>query len=200
MKRTLLLLHGWGGDATIWDDMLAYMPGLPAMRGDRGYFGRPAMPPVGGPVLAIGHSLGAMLLADMLPPDIPLVAINGFDRFTGDNAVSPILIGRMQRRFANAPLEELSSYHTICGTRMPTDALDTQALADDLHLLATFASPLPKRRVLVLQGARDPILPAVLRDAVFPGAMRETLPHGGHALPISHAQWCADRIGAFACA
>jgi pimeloyl-ACP methyl ester carboxylesterase len=83
MPPTLLLLHGWGFDAGVWDGLVAALPGWPVLRGDLGYFGaRAQLGLPQGPALAVGHSLGAMLLARALPA-VPLVAINGFDRFCG---------------------------------------------------------------------------------------------------------------------
>lgn len=199
MRPTLLLLHGWGFDAHLWDALANALPGYPAMRRDRGYFGEPADPIVDGPVVGVGHSLGAMLLADTLPPEAPLIAINGFDHFTGSDGVPLRVVERMRDRFAETPDKILAEFRARCGAapaqRDPCEA----PLAEDLALLATHRAIPTPRRVLSLQGGKDPILPECLRSHVFPGAARATAKDAGHLLPLSHAAWCAAQIETFLC-
>jgi len=199
MRPTLLLLHGWGFDAQIWDALADALAAFAIVRWDRGYFGNRAEPDAGGLFAAIGHSLGAMLLADRLPAGTPLVAINGFDRFTGEGAVAPRVIERMRARFTEAPEAVLCDFRTRCGASTVSQPLDSDRLAEDLALLATYrAAPMP-RRVLALHGNRDPILPATLRETAFPNADRATHPDGGHLLPTTHPAWCAEQIESFLC-
>ncbi len=197
---TLLLLHGWGFDASLWDALRAALPEFAAVTWDRGYFGAPVASPVDGPVLAVGHSLGALLLAQGSPAGtIGLVAINGFDRFTGEEAVPPRVVERMRKRFAEAPAEVLADFRTRCGAEGAPDVFDPAPLAADLALLAE-ADARGALRVptLVLHGAADPILPSPMRASVFAPSIRETFPQAGHLLPLTHPGWCADRIRAFA--
>jgi pimeloyl-[acyl-carrier protein] methyl ester esterase len=80
---SLLLIHGWGFDPSLWTPLRAALADWASDVVDLGYFGAPhsAVPP--GAVVAVGHSLGAMLaLGDPPPQCVGLVAINGFDRFT----------------------------------------------------------------------------------------------------------------------
>ncbi|TVV71365.1 alpha/beta fold hydrolase [Sphingomonas solaris] len=193
---TLLLLHGWGFDARLWDGVRAALPGVAAVAWDRGYFGAALTPEVAGPVVAVGHSLGAMLLAACLPADVPLVAINGFDRLAGEGAVPPRVIDRMRARLAQAPVAVLDEFRLRCGAPAATRLPDTDALADDLDRLATMTVPRDGREVLVLHGAADPILPPDMRATTFAGARRETHPDAGHLLPLTHPGWCAEQIAA----
>jgi len=199
-RPTLLLLHGWGFDASIWEPLRAVLPEFEAVIWDRGYFGAPAMSEVEGPVLAIGHSLGALLLAQTRPAHaIGLVAINGFDRFAGPDGVPERVVARMRRRFAEAPAEVLADFRIRCGAETTTPPFDAEPLAADLALLAEADARAALRPpTLVLHGAEDPILPSSMRATVFAGAVRETFPEAGHLLPLTHAGWCASRIRAFA--
>lgn len=198
MRPTLLMLHGWGLDAALWDGLRAALPDFATVAWDRGYFGAVTAERPAGPVVAVGHSLGALLLAGV--PDLAgLVAINGFDRFAGEGAVAPRVIGRMRRRFAVAPMETLAAFRVRIGAPPPPAFFDKAALAADLDRLATGdARGVALPRMLVLHGTDDPLLTAGMRDTVFAGATRETIAGGGHMLPLSHAGWCADRIRAFA--
>lgn len=193
----LLFLHGWGFDASLWDGLRRALAPLESFAWDRGYFGPPQDEPVCGPVLAIGHSLGSLILgADPPPSCIGLVAINGFDRFAGEGAVPRRVVDRMQRRFAEAPTEVLDAFRVRCGGAPIRGAANWQGLANDLELLATGDVRDTARSLLVLQGGADPVLPSEMRAAVFNGAPRETLADAGHLLPLTHPDWCAAMIRA----
>jgi len=196
----LLFLHGWGFDANLWDGVRAALPEFATVAWDRGYFGAVSAEPVPKPLIAVGHSLGAMLLAGALPEGcVGLVAINGFDRFAGEGAVPPRVVERMRRRFDEAPAEVLADFRARCGGDAPPAIHNTETLAADLATLAQGdqrdAAQVP---TLVLHGSADPLLPEPMREAVFVGAPRETLAEGGHLMPLTHPDWCAARIRAFA--
>jgi pimeloyl-[acyl-carrier protein] methyl ester esterase len=199
MRPTLILLHGWGFDAGLWNTLANALAAYPVLRWDRGYFGEPEDRAADGPVVGVGHSLGSMLLAHLLPPEAPLIALNGFDHFTGTDGVPLRVVERMQARFAERPGEVLTDFRARCGAPPVQSDLREERLAADLALLATRrAAPTP-RPILSLQGGTDPILPEELRDHVFPGAVRATQDAAGHLLPMTHAAWCAERIEAFLC-
>jgi len=233
----VLFLHGWGLDASLWDGVRAALPEFEAVAWDRGYFGPPMIDPVDGPVLAVGHSLGAMLLAGMRGMS-GLVAVNGFDRFAGEDAVPVRVVERMRKRFGEAPAEVLADFRARIGAGPAPERIEQERLAADLEILAhpplqgegdrpqggggvatpeaacfvdTWSTPPPACgwspspcrggftvRTLVLHGGADPLLPPAMRDAVFAGAPRETLAGGGHLLPLTHPEWVAARIRAFA--
>ena len=199
MQPALILLHGWGFDARLWDAVAEALTAFTVVRWDRGYFGQPEQGTVEGPVAGIGHSLGAMLLADLLPSEAPLIAINGFDHFTGSDGVPLRVVERMQGRFAEIPETVLTEFRARCGAGPVEGALDADRLAKDLALLASHRAASTSRRILSLQGGIDPILPECLRAHVFPGAARATQAEAGHLLPVTHAAWCAQQIEAFLC-
>ena len=191
----LLFLHGWGFDASFWNRVGCALEPLESVAWDRGYFGQPLELPLAGPVLAIGHSLGSLILAATPPPHcIGLIAINGFDRFADESVVANPLLERMRRRFAQAPKEVLNAFRVRCGSVPADRPIDQMRLADDLDLLASADERGTVRPLLVLHGSEDPILPAELRASVFEGAPREILDGAGHLLPLTHPDWCAARI------
>jgi pimeloyl-[acyl-carrier protein] methyl ester esterase len=196
----LLFLHGWGLDASLWDGVCAALGEWDGIRWDRGYFGAAERTMPEGPVIAIGHSLGALMLAVSPPPGtIALIAVNGFDRFAGEGAVAPRVVERMRKRFDAAPGEVLGDFRARIGAPPAPPIADAGALAEDLGRLAEAdARDVARSRTLVLHGADDPLLPAAMRDGVFAGASRETLAGAGHLLPLTHPTWVAERIRAFA--
>lgn len=184
----LLFLHGWAFDSTLWQAMAAHLPGHRLLLADRGYFGPPADIRQT-PDVAIGHSLGCLILARDLPPHVPLLAINGFDRFTGAGRVAPRVVQRMARRLGEAPAEVVDAFRQRCGAEPAAADPDGARLAADLELL--LHAEAPDRPVLLLHGDCDPILPEAMRAAVFPSSPRHVTA-GGHLLPLTHAPLCAE--------
>lgn len=195
----LVLLHGWGCDAGLWDAVAPLLPAFEIIRPDRGYFGpeRPCARP-DGPVVAVGHSLGAMWLARQWR-DVPLVAINGFDRFCGPDATPPRVLERMRKRFAQSPAAVLGDFRQRIGMGAAPAIASAQRLAEDLALLAEESLP-PRRSapLLVLQAQDDPLLPEALRQRTFGGTAAQVCPDGGHLLPLTQPAWVAAQIAGFA--
>jgi pimeloyl-[acyl-carrier protein] methyl ester esterase len=191
----LLFLHGWGFDATFWNEVRAALAPMASVVWDRGYFGATSQEEVQGKLVAIGHSLGSLLLAADPPPGCTdIIAINGFDRFIGDGLLEPRLLDRMRLRFSISPTAVIDEFRRRVGGACNQGKMNVTRLAADLDLLKTVDARgglLPR---LVLHGATDDLLPRSMREKVFTGARRVTLAAGGHLLPLSHPRWCADRI------
>lgn len=208
----LLLVHGWGFDATVWDALAAALPEAECRRVDLGYFGAlcpppPPLPDDDGPVIAVGHSLGVLWLLQTRPcPWAGLVAINGFPRFTEAPDYAPAVPGRMLERmiarFPKAPAAVLAEFRRRCGAdAAPPADLDAARLLDGLIALrdwdarAALAGPR-----LVLSGRDDPILPPGMAEHAFgtgPAVIHHEHPTGGHRLPLTEPAWCAAHLRAF---
>jgi pimeloyl-ACP methyl ester carboxylesterase len=105
----ILLVHGWGFAPALWDPLRAALPGHTWLALDLGYFGpaRAQLPPALD--LVAGHSFGCLWA--MTHPDlagIPLVAVNGFPRFSaaGDfpHGTPARVLERMHKRLREAPV------------------------------------------------------------------------------------------------
>ena len=208
MPVILLFVHGWDFDASFWNDLADLLPDWRSERADRGYFGTPRDPQVADPVIAVAHSFGAMrILRDPPPKCRGLVAVNGFDCFAaraGFAGVAPRVLDRMVARFDEDPEAVLSDFHRRCGSDAPFGAPCPQVLRQDLLALRDMDCRAASARagfpILSLQGAKDPILPPAMRDAVFaaaPRVERLTHPAAGHLLPLTDSAYCARAIGAF---
>jgi pimeloyl-[acyl-carrier protein] methyl ester esterase len=205
----LLFVHGWGFDAAIWDRLVALLPECSSERTDRGYFGAPYEPPFARSFIAVTHSFGSMrMLCDPPAGCRGLVAINGFDRFVAGSdweGVSARVLDRMIARFGKGAPAVLLEFRRRCGCAEPFKLADLDRLQEDLLSLRDLDGrehatrfPFP---ILSLQGEADPILPAGLRDACFGSALsvsRASSPDGGHILPLTDADFCAEQIRLFA--
>ncbi|MBF0560470.1 MAG: alpha/beta fold hydrolase [Alphaproteobacteria bacterium] len=209
----LVFVHGWGFDASFWQPLRDQLPEYPGVAFDLGFRAQPQWPPIpaGGKIIAVGHSTGfAWLLHERPFRWDALVAINGFSRFVeGPDfrpAVAPQVLERMIRRFASTPLAVATEFLTRCGAiGLESANFDVKALAaglvwlrdwDERAALAEDPAPL-----LVLAGARDPIIPMAMTERCFGGRSR-TIMHrregGGHLLPHDDPAWCAQHLRALA--
>lgn len=209
-RPTLLFVHGWAFDASVWTPLRAELGDWPHAVADAGYFGAAQAPVAGtGPVIAIGHSMGVLrLLRDLPSHCLGLVSINGFPRFGAapdfDAGVPRRMLDRMMKRLSADPTAVLQDFRERCGDASAFGAPNLQPLARDLEALrdedqrhALAALPVP---LLILAGQDDPIVPAAMTQAAFGdrlGDERHDLEHGGHLLPVSAAPWCARHIAGF---
>lgn len=211
----LVLVHGWGLDATMWDPLCTLLPAWSIERVDHGYWGQPSPPAraiAGQEAVAVGHSLGFLWLLLHHPgPWRALVAVNGFTRFARTphlpQGVPPRFLDHMRRQLAADARGCVVSFLERCGRSeawQPPGFPAAQPLDEGLRLLrdgdgraAFAASPGP---CLVLAGERDEIATPALTRACFEGSSRVRLAEhaeGDHLLPLSAPAWCADHIRRF---
>jgi pimeloyl-[acyl-carrier protein] methyl ester esterase len=200
---TLLFAHGWALDRTLWDRVLAALgeEAHGALVRDEGYYGRPADPKAAGPILGVGHSLGALeLLAE--PPQglIGVVALDGFARFgkTSDfpEGVAGRVLERMKARLGEGVLAE---FIERAGGELPEGEPNAERLIrglDRLYALDGRACPLPVWR---LNADQDPIASLAMADASFAGmnvVERQVRPSTDHLSPRTAPDACAGLIRA----
>jgi len=195
----LRFLHGWAGSASVWDAVIALLPGFDCRADDRGYFGPPADAPEG--VIAIGHSFGTMRALAAPGGLRGLVAINGFDCFTARPqfpATPPRVVDRMLTRF------DQDAQALVTAFRASVGAPETPRLRDPAALRADLATMRDEDRrdevrvpVISLQAADDPVVPPAVHPHLFASAPlveRISVPTGGHVLPETAPELCARAI------
>ena len=200
----IAFLHGWGGDRTLWSQLIPQLAGFDTVADDRGYFGRPAA--VDHADVVVTHSFGTMRALAAPPAGTrAMIAINGFDCFTArpgfPAGIAPRVLERMVSRFAVDHGATLAEFRKRCGALPQQEPIDPAPLAADLARLRTedhragWSGPL-----LVIHGARDPIVPPKLQAATFadrPDARRVVLAQHGHLAPLTAALSCAAAIRQF---
>ncbi len=197
-STSLVFVHGWGFDASFWDGVRDALSDIPSTTIDLGFIGSQAShptPPIPtGPCMAVGHSLGFLWLLQNRPVDWKgLISINGFARFP-----SPGPLARMIEMFDQTPEAATHGFLHSCGLeKMPQilnkarlrEGLDWLAEWDATAILASQSVP-----VLALSGSKDPII----SGDVFSGLsnVQHQSYDGGHLLPRTATQWCAQHIRA----
>jgi pimeloyl-ACP methyl ester carboxylesterase len=198
MKPLLVLLHGWGYDASFWRPLQDHLPEAETLTWDLGYFGDQSMALPDREAFAIGHSYGLLWLLRHRPfPWRGLVSINGFPRFAVAEdfpyGVPLPQLERLRASVAEATLPALAGFRQRCGDPVPPPGTPDQTrLLDTLdHLRDWDARPaLPD---LALCGETDKVVPAALSRAAFPSAITHWH-KGGHLLPQQDPEWCAEQI------
>jgi pimeloyl-[acyl-carrier protein] methyl ester esterase len=216
---TLLFVHGWAFDGSVWDGVRARLAALgdwPHAVADAGYFAAAVEPSVTGPVVAIGHSYGTMRLLAHPPADcLGLIAVNGFTRFAEaadfPQGVPGRLLDRMLAKLRARPSEVVNDFRARCGAgpvevesmeslgptgpRLEPLERDLRALRADDRRVTLAESRLA---LLALAGDTDPIVPAAMTHTLFEGTRTLWRAGAGHLLPLTDPDWCAERIAEFA--
>lgn len=206
----LVLVHGWGFDPSIWDEVRAdaSLSAHEIFTVDLGFRGSASSQqlPADRPLIGVGHSLGFAWLLHQPLQWRGLVSINGFSRFTSaadfPPGVAPRLLARMIGRLQQDPQGVSRDFLRRCGLEDPqVEELDPAALAEGLEWLSTwdlrqaldsFRGPL-----LALAGADDPIVPLGMSRASFPAESLQVQDGGGHLLPLTHPIRCAEELARF---
>ena len=196
----LLFAHGWGFDRHVWDRLAPLLTEWEQVRDDSGYFAAPAPARVEGPCITVTHSFGTMrVLADPPPGLAGIVAINGFERFTalpGKPGVPTRSVDLMLRQFDRDPRGVVEEFRRRVGCEEPFGEIRPAPLRADLLRLRDAQTPLPLVPVLVLHGARDPLLPETMRETCFAATAARRLQHetAGHLLPLEDPLLCAQAV------
>ena len=201
--------HGWGFGAWCWDRWREVLPvGFVLHCPDRGYFG-PAVEVAARPRIVVAHSLGLHLLSPQLCTAAELIAvISGFRSFHSscDRQArrSRRTVEQMLARLEREPASLLADFYARCGS--PPDSrcpgiVDIDSLRRDLQLLQESVlelSAIPATaQVLILHGSRDRVVPVERAEELrelLPNSALAIVAEAGHALPLTHACACWERI------
>lgn len=203
----ILLVHGWGFDARLWDRVCADLGDLPVRRVELGFFGAPAASAEDllreDITLAVGHSLGVLwLLHHGFGARAQLLSVNGFPRFTetdGFPGVPARNLAALRRRCERDPASTLHRFWQDCGAApdiAPESATQTRLLEgldwlrdwDERPALAASGN------CTALASRDDGVVPTALSTAVFAGRDLRWAETGGHVLPLTAPALMAETI------
>lgn len=201
----LVLVHGWGFNASFWEPLIAQLGDATLTRIDLGFVagGQADAPDWPDEAIAVGHSLGVLwLLKEGRGRFKGLVSLQGFDRYCPH--VPKARVMALQRGLERDPAGTMEAFWRSCGAPdfAAPSALDVARLREGLDwLLHWDAEDLRKNLrcpVLSLATRDDVIVPPAMSEAVWGKDNVIWLPGGGHALPRSHPDWCAKHVAEFA--
>ncbi len=201
--------HGWGFGAWSWNHWRDLLPaGFVLHCPDRGYFG-PAVAVAAQPRIVLAHSLGLHLLSPQLCAAAELiVVIGGFRSFHSPCARqarrSRRMVEQMLARLEREPAALLADFYARCGalpdSRWP-GTIDVGSLRRDLQLLQESVLELAAipvaAQVLILHGSRDRVVPVERAEELcelLPNSALAIVAEAGHALPLTHARACWERV------
>jgi pimeloyl-ACP methyl ester carboxylesterase len=222
MHTEIIFQHGWGFDSSFWSTFLQPLRSLDATitLGEAGYFGSPPVRPAFSAgdcrKVIIAHSLGLHLIDDAIMQAADLVvALSCFESFHEGSAPqirrSRRLVSAMLGKLAHSPEAVLQDFYDGCFHPQPSDPhrlfpsiVNRASLTCDLlflndHLLAS--KNLKGTRLLIVHGTEDGIVPFEAAQRLYDvaceaGASTQlmALPGAGHALPLTHSQFCLSFI------
>lgn len=207
---SVVFMHGWGYDASIWRDVLPLLGNVSTICLDAGYFPTRhigsdvnlLLPTT--PFIAVGHSAGGPFLALQDPSQCrALILINSFGRlvrsqdFTTGQPV--LLMQRMLRRFSDEPVRVLKQFYaSLNDDRDVPKHINVARLKAGLTNLAQYDARQEmahfRDRIHSLSASDDPLISRDMTLQSFPGIKRLEWTQGGHLLPLTQPEKCAQLI------
>ena len=207
----LLLVHGWGLGPGLWQPVIRALPGWPCLALDLGFFG-PAhiqIPPER-PFLAVGHSLGFLWILQHLDQIVwhkqclGLLSISGFSRFCRSpdfpNGTDLRIVLRMKQRFPEKAKEVLTEFRQRSGWQgnPGRSSMDHSTLKQGLEWLQQWDGRAALQKwhgpLYALAAKDDLIVPTTLTTSCFSTDILHWQQDGGHLLPLTRHEACAELI------
>lgn len=209
MAETIVALHGWACDASVWGDWAVWASGrgMTLVADDLGYFGTPQPMPMHGDWL-FTHSFGLHRVTPTLAASAcGLVVFNGFAHFhpageAGDRSRRSVVA--MLERCLDDPQGLLKDFQRRCWRPDPVpDCLPTITNVPGLHadlqtldraeLALAPLRTIPRR--LVIHSHQDRIVPLALAEELARQLGADFwLFDGGHCLPFASPEPIRARL------
>jgi len=195
-KPQIIYVHGWGLDKSFWDPLINTLP-YKSRSLNLGYIGEKETNPSDQKSIYVTHSLGTMwALKNHAAHISTLIAINGFYNFkpfSDSRTLRAIKQGLIKNTSA-----QMKNFFKTAQIKTNPQNFNTNRLIKDLDMLATGDETASLKAlscpVFSLIGESDPILALKLCEKEWLGYDVKICQQGGHALPITHIDWCAEHI------
>lgn len=203
----LVLVHGWGFHSGVWEKLIPRLDGHEIHCIDLGFVrgGPRAANDMPANSLCIGHSFGVMWLLKHGPrPLRGLVSIAGFDCL--HRYVPGSVLESMREGMRSDPQAQMNSFAAKGGFSglQPDGELDKGGLRGGLDWIASWDEAEALKNlgapILALAARNDRVVRAEASEAIWGHGVAALRWHedGGHILPLTAPEWCADHINEFA--
>jgi len=209
----LIFIHGWGFDASFWDDVLHSMPisDHSIHRWDLGFCGRRSTMAefnaleAGDNSVLIGHSLGFLHGLVHLPLVKGRIAINAFpffvDKVDQKGCVSSAVLRDLRRRLSQDAAKALHSFYDFIKAIPPSLPPHEEMLREGLEFLEAYdGRPLLEKALgpsLFLASCFDPLVPALVSQYMDRYGVLVMKESDSHVLPQKEPAFCGDQIARF---
>lgn len=200
---TINYIHGWGLSPRFWDRFKVQWPNSKPSFTNLQFTDKPdrqlniSCPSTD---YVIAHSLGGLwALKNNVYPRLGMVFINSFYKFApfGDRHI----LQAMQKALKQDPHQQMIRFlkQADCESQVRADIQwNTDQLLQGLDWLQKWGATVELTTlncpILVLAGAQDRICALEKMEQHWQGHDIVVHPDGGHALPLSHPEWCAAQI------
>ena len=203
MKPSLIFVHGWASNSTIWAPVINALPDHNCHTIDLGFIsgGTTNWDTLQTPAIYIGHSLGVLWLLKNAPNAKAMISIAGFANFT--NFTDPRTLKVMQRGLSKNPEAQISHFWRQAGYAEKTDpqALEPDRLSEGLTWLETWDATAEKSGLtcpkFILASKADKIVPPEATEEQWPGKRIHWHDTAPHMLPLNAPEWTATKINDF---
>ena len=202
---TINFIHGWGMSPRFWHKLQGELDAFQSTTTDLNFTSEPANKNPTSPSadFLITHSLGGLwALKNGIYPRRGMVFINSFHNFTTFS--DKHILQAMQKALQDNPHAQMQRFlkQADCESQAhKTDFWNTQRLHEGLDWLQRWDGQIELASlncpVLVLTGDKDRICKIDKMMPHWNGHTLITHPDAGHALPLSHPQWCKKQIKAW---
>jgi pimeloyl-[acyl-carrier protein] methyl ester esterase len=201
----LVFAHGWALGPEIWDSLAPLLDDVLQVRLNLGFFGASDFPQLQAGDILVGHSAGLLWGLSQKTDWAGVVALNSFARFCLDDAgrgcVKPAALRAMRQSLERDARDCANRFRHSLGIAPASGAAQKERLMEGLDMLRDFeATPRLGAAPWLVLGAKDDFLapPATALDlARISGGALALSETGGHGLPWTELEFCAERIRDF---
>lgn len=199
----IVFVHGWGFGPSVWDRMAPQLSGHECLFPNLGFIGRgDADISLPEDAILVGHSLGAMRALKHRPEKVRgFVSIGGFDCFSAHIPLQDI--AGMERHLATNPSAQMRGFYRACGLdeAPPIEDFNTAQLfaglewlkdEDQRAALSSLTCP-----VMALAAEDDKVVPSSMSQSIWSRYDLRMIQEGGHVLPLTQPDWCAQQLKDF---
>ena len=196
----IVFVHGWGSGTFVWKDILQHFEkNHNCTCVNLGFLGDEELTLPEGKFIGIGHSLGGLWLLKHHPEKmIGFISIASFNCY--NKYIPQQILTSMQRNIVKDTTNQITEFWHHAGLDQSSGFknLKPAKLMEGLSWLSKWKAEIPEGLAIKILASRDDnIVPARMSQKTWAQHEIEWIDKGGHMLPITQSNWCAQHIKSF---